>query len=482
MTVRLPAAVRHGASSSLDRVLRDAGVLVLTTDADLRFTWAVGGARGYPAATALVGRTARETFGDDPDHPCVAPFDRALTGEHVHQRAAADGHQLDQWTGPLHGPDQAVAGVVAVVVEATEAARALRRAEQRADAAEEKFRRLLENSPAVIDVRDGDDRIAEANPAFLRTFGVRRADVLGYRPDLDVPGADGSDIADLLDTGRRVRETGTSRVWQGRLPHPQGHLVDLLGHVFPLPAADGGRGVGEVFVDVTALERARRELADAEQRFRALFHVTETGVLLLDPDARVLDANPAALRLTGRTLQQVRGGPAGFALAPADAARHEQLWEELTAGRRNRYDLTVAVCGANGRQRPARFTATLVRTREGAAAIGLGLLAPLAPEAGTVTVAARSMPSAGEAAVLERLAAGASLQQIASELGMSRRGVDYRITRLRHKLRADGPAGAPATSAALIARAYALGILHPAVWPPRVAELQPPDERGDGQG
>jgi PAS domain S-box-containing protein len=482
MTVRLSAAVRHGASSPLGRVLRDAGVLVLTTDVELRCTWAVGGAHGYPTAAALVGRTAREAFGDDPDHLCVAPFERALDGEHVHRRTVSDGHQLDQWTGPLHGPDRAVAGVVAVVVDATEAARAVQRAEQRADAAEEKFRRLLDNSPAVIDVRDGDDRIAEANPAFLRTFGVRRADVLGHRPGLDAPGADDSDIADLLDTGQRVRETGTSRVWQGRLPHPQGHLVDLLGHVFPLPAADGGRGVGEVFVDVTALERARRELADAEQRFRTLFHVIETGVLLLGPDARVLDANPAALRLTGRTLQQVRGEPAGAALAPVDAARHEQLWDELAAGRRNRYDLTVVVCGANGRQRPARFTATLVRAREGAAAIGLGLLAPLAPEAETVTLAARSTPSAGEAAVLERLAAGASLQQIASELGMSRRGVDYRITRLRHKLRADGPGGAPANSAALIARAYALGILHPAVWPPRVAELHPPDERGDAHG
>ncbi|WP_214407648.1 PAS domain S-box protein [Pseudonocardia lacus] len=361
-------------------------------------------------------------------------------------------------------------------------AAALARAERRAEVAEEKFRRLVDNSPAVIDVRDADDRITQANPAFLRTFGVRLADVVGYRPDADLPGADGSDIVDLLDTGRRVRESGTARVWHGRIPHPDGHLVDLHGHVFPLPTEDGGDGVGEVFVDVTALERARRELADSEQRFRALFNVAEIGVLLLAPDARVVDANPTALRLTGRTPQQVRGQPIGIALTAADVERHAPLWAELVTGRRNRYDLTVTVRGAGGRQRPARLTVTLVRTREGAPALGLGLLAPLAADTETVTVPARSMPSAGEAAVLERLAAGASLQQIASDLGMSRRGVDYRITRLRHKLRADGPGGAPANSAALIARAYALGILHPAVWPPRVAELQQPDEQSDGAG
>jgi PAS domain S-box-containing protein len=363
-----------------------------------------------------------------------------------------------------------------VVVEAAE------RAGGRAEVAEEKFRRLVDNSPAVIDVRDAEDRITQANPAFLRTFGVRLADVLGYRPVADMPGADTSDVANLIDTGRKVRESGAPRVWQGRLPHPDGHLVDLLGHVFPMPTADGGRGVGEVFVDVTALERARRELADSEQRFRALFNAAEIGVLLLAPDARVLDANPAALRLTARTPQQVRGQPLGIALTAADVERHVPLWAELLAGRRNRYDLTVTVRSAGGRQRAARLTVTLVRAREGTAAVGLGLVVPLTPETETVTVPARCMPSAGEAAVLERLAAGASLQQIASDLGMSRRGVDYRITRLRHKLRADGPGGAPTNSAALIARAYALGILHPAVWPPRVAELQHPDDRSDGPG
>jgi PAS domain S-box-containing protein len=473
----------HDAAGDLARLLVHTPLLVATTDLDLRYTWAAGSLPGDPDADRpLVGRTAWEVAdSSDPAHPWVAPLLRALRGEHAHQRAEHRGAYLDQWVGPLRDPHGRAVGTVAVVVDATEAARAAAR--QRA--AEEKFRLLVDNSPALVDVRDGDDRIVLANPAFLRTFGVRLPDVIGWRPDTELPGAAASDVADLIETGRRVRETGRARVWQGRVPHPDGQPRDLLGHVFPLPGtADGsgdgpGDGVGEVFIDVTAHERARRELAESEQRFRALFTGAEIGVLMIALDGTVLDANPAALRLSGRALHEVRGQDAGIALSPADVERNARLWAELVAGRRGRYDLTVALRSSDGRQRPARFTVTLVRSTRGAPAMALGLAVPLAPENDTVAVPARSVPSAGEAAVLERLAAGASLQQIASDLGMSRRGVDYRITRLRHKLRADGPGGAPTNSAALIARAYALGILHPAVWPPRVVDLQPPDDTAD---
>ncbi len=469
----LAAATLHeiglDVAGDLARLLAETPVLILTTDPDLRCTWVAGEVSAWPGEPrSLIGRTLPEILGiTDPAHPWVAPFHRALAGEQVHQRATFEGVHLDYRVGPLLDGERRTTGTVTVAVDVTDT----ELARHRQQLAEERFRLLVEHSPAVIDVRDAADRIVHANPAFLRTFGVRLADVVGQRPaEQEVPDAAGSDVADLLEAGRRVRETGRPRVWQGRIPHPDGHLVDLLGHVFPLPAEDDRGDIGEVFVDVTAHERSRRELAESEQRFRAFFNGAEIGVLMLDLDARVVDANPAALRLTGRTLQEVRGQPVDLAITVADVQRHAPLWAELVAGRRGRYDLSVTLRSSDGRLRPARLTVTLVRTARGTPSLGLALAVPLATETETVTVPARSVPSAGEAAVLERLAAGASLQQIATDLGMSRRGVDYRITRLRHKLRADGPGGTPTNSAALIARAYALGILHPAVWPPRVAD------------
>lgn len=458
-------------AGELAALLDRAPVLVLTTDTDLRYTWSTGRIAAWPdTGRPRVGRTAWEFIGTtDPQHPWILPLHRALLGEQTHHRTEHDGVHLDCWVGPFRDGAGRTVGTVTVAVDVTDAEQA-RHGQQ---VAEERFRRLVEHSPAIIDLRDEQDRIVHANPAFLRTFGVRLPDVVGVRPDDEnVPRAADSDFADLVETIGHVRSGGRARVWQGRIPHPDGHLVELLGHVFPMPVQDGSPGIGEVFVDVTAHERSRRELADSEQRFRTFFNGAEIGVLMLDLQARVLDANPAALRLTGRSLHDIRGRSVGIALTAPDVARHEPLWAELTAGRRGRYDLSVTLRSSDGRQRPARLTVTLVRSRDGVPTTGLGLAVPLAPETETVALPARNLPSAGEAAVLERLAAGASLQQIATDLGMSRRGVDYRITRLRHKLRADGPAGAPATSAALIARAYALGILHPTTWPPKVVDRQ----------
>ncbi|MBW8738752.1 MAG: helix-turn-helix transcriptional regulator [Streptomyces turgidiscabies] len=63
--------------------------------------------------------------------------------------------------------------------------------------------------------------------------------------------------------------------------------------------------------------------------------------------------------------------------------------------------------------------------------------------------------------IIEGLASGLSTQQLASRLGLSSRGVEYHISSMLRVLKAPN-------RSALVARAYALGILSPHFWPPRV--------------
>lgn len=64
--------------------------------------------------------------------------------------------------------------------------------------------------------------------------------------------------------------------------------------------------------------------------------------------------------------------------------------------------------------------------------------------------------------VLVALAAGRTQTTIASMLALTRRGLDYRVARLRARLGANS-----ITLTGLVASAYARGILVPDVWPPR---------------
>jgi PAS domain S-box-containing protein len=269
-----------------------------------------------------------------------------------------------------------------------------------------------------------------------------------------------------------VRLTGTPRVWQGPLPHAAGHDIDVLGHVFPLPAGGDRIGVGEVFLDVSDQVRSRRALAESEQRYRAIFDSADVSIVLLDGDASITDANPAAVDFTGRALHDLRGRDLGGLLAEPDRKRHQDLWHELMTNRRTRYDLSVTLRRPGHRPVPARLTTTLLRDPDGNASGGLAFLRSLPRRDHTTPAEARTMLTAPEAAVLQRLAAGSTLQQIATELKLSRRGVDYRVAKLRHKLRFDGTSTMPATIAALIARAYAIGLLQRGTWPPRVSGIE----------
>jgi DNA-binding CsgD family transcriptional regulator len=66
-----------------------------------------------------------------------------------------------------------------------------------------------------------------------------------------------------------------------------------------------------------------------------------------------------------------------------------------------------------------------------------------------------------EAGVLELLAAGHSNRRICLELFLAQPTIDYHLARLRRKLHAP-------SRAAIVSRAYALGFLRPAEWPPKV--------------
>jgi PAS domain S-box-containing protein len=60
-------------------------------------------------------------------------------------------------------------------------------------------------------------------------------------------------------------------------------------------------------VDITARRYAESALNDNEQRLQALLDNISCGVIVHGPDSHIIDANPAACRVTGLTLDQMRG-------------------------------------------------------------------------------------------------------------------------------------------------------------------------------
>lgn len=181
-------------------------------------------------------------------------------------------------------------------------------------------------------------------------------------------------------------------------------------------------------------------------------------------NARIVDVNAAAERITGHPRAALIGRFVGRVVARQYVESHLVRWRELVDGRQDRYEMPATLSHADGHPIPIRLTMTVIRDDTGRPVRGVGMAR--LPDRPVVPAARR--PTSAEAAVLSRLAAGHGIRRIADDLALTRRGVDYRIAQLRRKLRAEGAGGAPATTGALVARAYTLGILAPSTWPPLV--------------
>ena len=209
--------------------------------------------------------------------------------------------------------------------------------------------------------------------------------------------------------------------------------------------------------------RRRDEIA---QRYRAVFDTACLGVLELDREGRVVDANPAFRRC----VPGIVGRPATSAMARVDALRAAPLWRELVEGSAIATTSTPRLRRPDGTTVSGHVVVTAVVDAHGEVTGAVAVAVAATPSHGRPRLAAtrrRERPTPAEIAVLTGLASGLTLQQVAVRLGLTRRGVDYRLARLRQKLRADGPGGVPATTAGVVARGYALGLLTPETWPPR---------------
>ncbi|WP_428537195.1 PAS domain S-box protein [Rhodopila sp.] len=119
---------------------------------------------------------------------------------------------------------------------------------------------------------------------------------------------------------------------------------DRVGPVGPptsgLPEADM---VARALVTAAAGRReAAKALAESEARFRALFELSPSGAILLDPaTARVVDGNAAAAAYVGYSVEEFRGRPITEFALQTSPERIAELCRSAAAGANFRYETRI---------------------------------------------------------------------------------------------------------------------------------------------
>ncbi|WP_290588025.1 PAS domain S-box protein [Alicyclobacillus sp.] len=97
-------------------------------------------------------------------------------------------------------------------------------------------------------------------------------------------------------------------------------------------------GLTALVSDVTEL---RRILYEQEQRYQSLFEHNPDGVFSLDRHGRYAEVNPAALRMTGYTKEEMLGRPFAPFVYPDDLPVARACFERAMAGEPQAFDVRV---------------------------------------------------------------------------------------------------------------------------------------------
>ncbi|MFF3564885.1 LuxR C-terminal-related transcriptional regulator [Streptomyces sp. NPDC002574] len=205
----------------------------------------------------------------------------------------------------------------------------------------------------------------------------------------------------------------------------------------------------------------RREMAAWRNRFLRLLDRSPTPTAISRTDGALMIANPAFATLWGLGPGQIRQRNLLDLLVPTDEDALLRATEGLRHGRRSRYPVHVA-WDFRGTRGTGRLTVEAVGDEVVSPALLLAFLHVDPVPRGEEPMPALT-PTPQEARILALVASGATSALIARSVGLTADGVNYHLTRLCRVLRVPN-------RTALVAKAYALGLLRPACWPPASQE------------
>ncbi|MCU0804830.1 MAG: PAS domain S-box protein [Burkholderiales bacterium] len=229
--------------------------------------------------------------------------------------------------------------IIAVTREITQR----KRAEEALRASEEQYRAIFHGSADALVLRDAGFRIVDVNAAYEALSGRRREEVVGV-DTLTLTAHDDPakrrELHAVALAGRPIHFETEARRGDGTP-----FVIEVRG----VPMSDRGRPhVLYMGRDVTENRLAERALRASEEQYRAIFTASADGIVLRDAQFRVVDINPAALAMVGKSRAEVIGRDRMVVVAETERERVRAMHRRVLAGASIRYE--VEGVGADGRR------------------------------------------------------------------------------------------------------------------------------------
>jgi two-component system, sensor histidine kinase and response regulator len=222
---------------------------------------------------------------------------------------------------------------------------------------------ILDNSTAVIQVKDLSGRYLRINRRFEEIFGLDRSEILGKTDHELFP----KEIADRFRANDlEVMQTARPLEFEETAPHQDG-LHNYISIKFPL-FDDAGviYATAGIFTDITDRKRVEEKLRDSEQLFRSIFDNAQIGISFFSIDGREAFANRACQEMLGCTGEELsREETWDKMVHPDDRGFGAARYADLQQGKRERDEWEQRFIRRDGRTVVTSARFTLLRNPEG---------------------------------------------------------------------------------------------------------------------
>jgi PAS domain S-box-containing protein len=205
-----------------------------------------------------------------------------------------------------------------------------KRAEESLRANEAQLRAILDNSNAVIFVKDIEGRYLRINRWYETTMGLTEAEVKG-KTDYELYSREVAEAVRAND--QEVIAANTPLQFEEQVPLGDG-LHHFISVKFPLYDDHGQPyAVCGIATDITDRKRAEEALRHSEERFRSMVEQASDGIFVADIEGTYTDVNSNACQMLGYTREELIGKKINDLIPPEDPPRLDAIREQLLKGR-----------------------------------------------------------------------------------------------------------------------------------------------------
>jgi PAS domain S-box-containing protein len=314
-----------------------------------------------------------------------------------------------------------------------------RQAAEHLQAAESRYRGLVEQIPAMtyLDEVGGPDEGIYVSPQIRDLLGFEPEDWYA-EPEFWRNHVHPDDEPGVWADWRRTVEKGGVFAREYRMVALDGSVVWVSERTTILPDESGRpRWIQGVLTDISNLK-------EAEERFRIVFEACPIGIVIVGNDFRFLDANPAFCNLLRYTREDVRTLTFVDVTHPEDIAIDAELARQAFAGEIASYSLEKRYLTSDGETVWVNLTASRMPDESGTSTHGIGVVEDITArkrqEAENLRGAAEANRRLGELTprereVLDVLAdQGLTAREVSQTLHISRRTTESHLASVYRKL------------------------------------------------